>query len=314
VTTKVGDGLVAPNSNEWLAGLARQFGSRAMVRVDYVYREFADFYGDFRDMSTGKVTDPTGRVYDATIVRNTDTANRNYKGLMFQGSYRYGTAWQFGGNYTLSWLRGNFEGEDTGSGPVRFSGNDQPEYREEPWNFPTGYFNDQRHKLRGWVQYRLPAPEGLGRFDLGFVQRYDTSDASSEDGTIDPRPYVINPGYVSVPSSVTYYFGPRGDLRYDNVWRSDLSLSWGKPLPALGRTEVFFRGVVTNLFNNSAQTSGNETIFTRTNNSAYALFNPFTETPVEGVHYAYGPDFGKPVGTGDYQGPREFSFSVGIRF
>ncbi len=314
VTTKVGDGLVAPNSNEWLAGVARQFGSRAMVRVDYVYREFADFYGDFRDMSTGKVTDPTGRVYDQTIVRNTDTARRNYKGLMFQGSYRYGTAWQFGGNYTLSWLRGNFEGEDTGSGPVRFSGNDQPEYREERWNFPTGYFNDQRHKLRGWVQYRIPAPDGLGRFDLGFVQRYDSSDASSADGTIDPRPYVTNPGYQSVPSTVTYYFGPRGDIRYDNVWRSDLSLSWGKPLPALGRTEVFFRGVVTNLFNNSAQTSGNETIFTRTNNSAYQLFNPFTTTPVEGVNYAYGPDFGKPTGTGDYQGPREFSFSVGIRF
>ena len=46
----------------------------------------------------------------------------------------------------------------------------------------------------------------------------------------------------------------------------------------------------------------------------YSLFNPFTETPVRGVHYDLGPEYFRPTGTGDYQGPREFLFSVGIRF
>jgi hypothetical protein len=71
---------------------------------------------------------------------------------------------------------------------------------------------------------------------------------------------------------------------------------------------------VTNLFNNAAVLSYNETIFSRTNNTAYPAFNPFTETPVLGVHYDLGPDFGKPTAVGDYQAPREFNFSVGIRF
>jgi outer membrane receptor protein involved in Fe transport len=315
ITVKVGEGLNAPNSNEWMAGLARQIGNRGLVRADFVYKDFADFYGDFRDLTTGKVTDPTGRVYDLTIVRNTDVAKRTYKGLVLQASYRVGRDWQFGGNYTLAWLEGNFEGEDTGSGPIRFSGGDQPEYRQERWNYPTGNFNDQRHKVRAWAQYRLPLPDGVGRWDLGVLQRFDTSDASSEDGTISmSTAYVPNPGYQTTPSSATYYFGPRGDLRYDDIWRTDLSLSWGVPIPALGRTEVFFRGVLNNAFNNLGQQAGNETIVTRSTNTAYPGFNPFTETPVLGTHYNYGPVFGDPTGTGDYQSPREFSFSVGVRF
>lgn len=313
VTVSVGDGLRAPNSNEWMAGLSRQIGNVGSVRLDFVHRSYADFYGDFRDPSTGKVTDPTGRVYDLTVVRNTDLANRTYNGVVAQANYRLGTDWQFGGNYTLSWQKGNFTGEDEGSGPIRFTGNDQPEYKQAAWSFPTGYNpGDQRHKMRGWIQYRLPVPAAAGRFDLGVLERWDSSDASSADGTIDPRSYVTNPGYQSVPSTVTYYFGPRGDQRYDDLWRTDLSLSWTRR--AAGRVDIFFRGVLLNLFNQAAQLAGNETILTRTNNTQYALFNPFTTTPILGTHYDFGPDYGRPTGTGDYQAPREFNFSVGLRF
>ena len=77
-----------------------------------------------------------------------------------------------------------------------------------------------------WMANRLPAPSGVGRFDLGLIERWDSSDASSADGTIDPRNDVTNPGYQSVPSTVTYYFGDRGDQRYDDLWRTDVSLSW----------------------------------------------------------------------------------------
>ncbi|HXG87017.1 MAG TPA: hypothetical protein VNJ02_01680 [Vicinamibacterales bacterium] len=36
--------------------------------------------------------------------------------------------------------------------------------------------------------------------------------------------------------------------------------------------------------------------------------------PVQGTHWDFGPEYGRPTGTGDYQAPREFSFSVGVRF
>ncbi|MBM3817963.1 MAG: TonB-dependent receptor [Acidimicrobiia bacterium] len=315
VTTKVDSGLKAPNSNEWMAGVARQLGGRGMARVDYLYRSYADFYGDFRDPGTGKVTDPTGRVYDLTVVRNTNLANRTYKGVHAQAAYRVRSDLTVSANYTLSWQHGNFTGEDDGSGPIRFLGSDQPEYRQESWNFPTGYNpGDQRHKVRAWTQYRLPLPDAAGGFDVGIMQRWDSSDASSADGTIDPRNFVANPGYISTPSTVAYYFGPRGAQRYADVWRTDLSLVWGLPIDGLGRTEVFFRGVVTNLLNRSAQVAGNETILTRTNDARYQLFNPFTTTPVQGAHWEFGPEYMRPTGTSDYQSPREFSFSLGVRF
>ena len=121
------------------------------------------------------------------MVRNTDLANRTYKGVVGQATYRVSPTWLVGANYTLSWQRGNFTGEDEGSGPIRFGGNDQPEYKQESWSFPTGYNpGDQRSKLRGWVQYRLPAPAALGRRDLGLLERWDSSDASSADDTHRP--------------------------------------------------------------------------------------------------------------------------------
>jgi hypothetical protein len=43
-------------------------------------------------------------------------------------------------------------------------------------------------------------------------------------------------------------------------------------------------------------------------------FNPFTETPVEGVNYVKGPDFGKAVNALGYQQPRTFRVGLGLRF
>ena len=219
VTTKVAEGIKAPNSDEYSIGIAREIGNKGALRVDYVYRDYRDFYGDYRDMSTGKVSDPTGRVFDLVVVDNTNTIDRSYKGLSGQASYRFTPDLQVGGNYTLSWARGNFEGEDSGSGPVRASANDFPEYRREEWNYPEGYTNgDQRHKVRGWFNYALPVPEGLGRIDVGVLQRFDSSTGYDNTITVNPTPYMTNPGYISPTTSVTYYLSERGDLRRDGIY------------------------------------------------------------------------------------------------
>ena len=74
------------------------------------------------------------------------------------------------------------------------------------------------------------------------------------------------------------------------------------------------RAVITIAFNNAARTRGDIAILTRFNNAAYAAFNPFTTTPVQGEHWQYGPSFGQPQAYDDYQQARLFSFSAGIRF
>src|SRR5262249_37331277 len=139
VTTQVGGSTVAPNSNEASVGLARDIGGgRGTWRVDYVDRKYADIYGDFRDTTTRPAAAPAGRQFDLVVVKNTPDARRDYHGTTVNGSYRMGSI-VAGGNYTLSWSRGNVPGEDSGSGPIRASLNDFPEYRRQEWNSPYGY-------------------------------------------------------------------------------------------------------------------------------------------------------------------------------
>jgi len=77
---------------------------------------------------------------------------------------------------------------------------------------------------------------------------------------------------------------------------------------------VFMRFVMNNVFNNLSIDSFNTTIQGKSGDSTLAAFNPFTETPVEGVHWKKGPAFGQPTGPGSYQSPRDFNVSVGFRF
>jgi hypothetical protein len=313
LSTKVRGDVTSPSTNEVSVGVANIAG-RAEWRLDYVHRKSSDMYGDFLDLSTGRVADAAGRPFDLTLVSNTPLASRAYDGATADARYRWARM-QVGANYTLAKTWGNFNGENVGSGPIRATFDTFPEYRQESWNYPTGYNpGDQRHKLRTWVSFALPLPEAAGRVDLGVLQRVDSGVAVDVNGSIDPRAYVTNPGYVTPIGSVAYYFIPRGDFRWDNVYSTDLAISWGKRLPQLRTAELFFRGVVTNMFNNAARTRGDIGINTRLNNAAYQAFNPFTTTPVQGVNWDYSPTFGQPQAFDDYQPARLFSLSVGIRF
>jgi hypothetical protein len=313
LSTRVNGSVVSPSSDELSLGVANVRGNFGW-RVDYVHRAYRDMYGDFLDPTTGRVTDSAGRPFDLTLVGNTSRAKRSYDGGTVDVRYQRARM-QTGANYTLSRSWGNFNGENVGSGPIRASIDTFPEYREESWNYPTGYNpGDQRHKLRLWANYEAPLPEAIGRVNFGVIQRADSGVAVDVTGNVDTRAFVTNPGYVTPVQSVGYYFIPRGDFRFDPVYSTDVSFSWAKRLPRLDRTELFFRGVVTNIFNNAAITRGDINILTRNNNTAYAAFNPFTTTPVQGTHWDFGPNFGEPQAFDDYQDSRQFSFSAGIRF
>ncbi len=56
-------------------------------------------------------------------------------------------------------------------------------------------------------------------------------------------------------------------------------------------------------------------VLTASNNATrFQRFNPFTETPVEGTHWAFGPNFGTPNNRFAYQTPRTVRFALGLRF
>jgi outer membrane receptor for ferrienterochelin and colicin len=317
LTRKVGADISVPSAWEYSLGLAGKIGSRGSFRLDGIYRDYDNFYTD--QVRPGvTVADPTGRRYDLATVVTTNDLERKYKALLAQVQYRFTDRLTMGGNYTLSRSWGNFNGETSNSGPVQDDYLSYVQYKDYSWNTPIGDLSiDQRHKLRLWANYvvRMGA---AGRLDLGVLQRVSSGQPYSSDAGVDTRPYVTNPGYLTPPSSATYYFGGRGGFKTDTVSATDLSVNYNLPVGLGKRGEVFLRVVVDNLFDQSAQDgSGNETVYTFANqNPARTMraFNPFTDTPVQGVHYELGPDFGRPLGAADYQAPRSVYFSLGFRF
>ena len=223
-----------------------------------------------------------------------------------------------GGNYTLSRAWGNVNGESSGSGPIRDDILAYAEYQDARWSRPIGDLSiDQRHKLRVWANYDAGLGRA-GRLNIGALQRMTSGTPYSIDASIDTRPYVTNPGYQTPDGSIDYFFDRRGSLRTDTTWATDLSLNYNLPVGRLDNGAFFVRFVVNNIFNRAAQdSSGNETVFTVSNqNPGRTLqgFNPFTQTPVSGVHYELGPNFGTPLSAADYQAPRTSYFALGFKF
>ncbi len=316
VNTTVDPGVRPAYSNEYMLGLARRLEGRGTARADFIYRRYYNFYGDYTDLKTGQVTDPrTGLRFDKTLVNNTNDVRRDYKGLSVQVDYRISASLTVAGNYQLSWARGSVEGENDTTGATRATANDYPEYRRATWNSPVGYTNgDQRHKLRLWGTYDVPLPGAAGRLALGFMQRFDSGLGYDYNIPVDPTPYVTNPGYLVPPTSVTYYVSKRGEFRFNNVWRSDVSVSWNRNLPKTAKAQVFLRAVVNNVFNLQTIDSFNTTVLGPADDATLAAFNPFTTKPVEGLNWKKGPSFGEPASPSSYQSPREFSVSLGFRF
>ena len=320
-------GLRPPVVKELTFGVGSAIGTRGYARADLIWRNWDNFYISYRDTSTGKITDPrTNTTYDLSIIgTDSDIYDRQYTGVQTQFRYNVLQRFDVGGTYTWSRLVGNVTGEDSGSGPLVGVAGEYPEFRREEWNYPMGYLNgDQRHRARVWASYDLPTP--VGEFNLSLLQNFDSGTRTSVDGDVDTRPYVTDPGYLTEPASVTYFFGGRGTLKTDDITRTDLALNYRLQL---GGVQLFVQPEVLNLFNEQGVESYDEEVLTAvdcpppTGNTTLqapcparglARFNPFTEKPVEGTHYILGPNFGKPDDESDYQTPRTFRVSLGLRF
>ena len=334
LNTRIDSSLKSPNSREITLGLSRRLGNRGAVRVDGIYRKFRDFYVTRVDTSTGKVQDQFGRSFDLGLVENTDQLQRSYRGLNVQISFRPTNRLNLGGNYTLGELKGNVEGENGGSGPIRETILRYPEYFNRSWYYTEGDLNaDVRHKVRAWASYDFPIPESAGRLNMGVLQYYNTGTSYGANGPVDTRPFVTNPGYANPPAppAILYYFTPRDAFHMDDLWRTDLALNYAHKL-GLKKAEIFVRGTMVNAFNRHGLTNFwggvnseldlgcgtggciSTTVQTNANNSAITRFNPFTETPVEGVNWRKAGTFGQPTSRFAYQTPRTYQFAVGFRF
>jgi hypothetical protein len=341
LTPRIDGSLASPYNLEYAGGVSRQFGSKAAIRADVSYRNFKDAYVTRIDQSTGKVVNSFGQSFDLALVQN-DTSgslSRQYTGVTLSGTYRFAPRVDFGGNYTLSHTWGNFEGENQNSGPTTSAAYSYPEYKQASWNYPVGDLQiDQRHRSRMWLNYGVPKLEGM---TLSFLQTLESGipygatnlNGASANG-VNPRPFVTIPGfaYSNPPdgAGTTYFFTARDAFRTEGQIRTDLAVNYTHKLSGT-RAEVFGQLSVLNIFNQFqlcgcggsvfqnggavTQTRIDMTVRTAVSNpTLYSTFNPFTTTPVKGVNWDYGPNFGKPTSRLAYTSPRELRLSFGVRF
>ena len=321
VNTRIEGTLDSPHVREFTVGLSRRLGVRGVVRADVVRRVFRDFYVDRTDTTTGTVTNDIGQTFDLTLVENSNAVKREYTALNLQASYRLSGAIRTGGNYTLSKLVGNVNGENIRSGPLTSTILQRPEYFDPAWSFPEGSLAaDQRHRVRLWANVDLPAPAQIGRLSLGILEQIQSGTPYGAVGTIHTQPYVDNPGYEQPSDTVNYFFTGRDAFRTETMIRTDLALNYAHRLPGSRRGEIFANFHVLNLFNqfqlfDLSGSAINTTVLTEADDAArFQPFNPFTTTPVQGTHWDYGDRFGEAIAADAYTVPRTFRFSVGVRF
>ncbi len=334
--------LASPYMDEITFGFGTQVGTSGFLRADVISREWSQFYGISRDRSTGQAKDPAGRSVDIGYIENqTDGLVREYRGVDLQGSYKLLRRFTLGGNYTWAELEGNVEGETSNNATVLVTNNNYPEYTRFARNQPVGYLSaDIRHRANLWLQYDVPTPVGI--LNLSLLERFHSGQAYSAIGTIDVRQSatnlptgIVNPGYATPPSSVTYYFSDRGDFRLDDITSTDLAINYSIPISKLN---LFINADLINALGEEGledPTFIRTTVRTRRNGATFAnpggtaaraaAFNPFTDTPREFVagvsnptdgvyNFAKDVNFGKAITPAAYQTPRTYRFSVGLRF
>jgi hypothetical protein len=313
VNRTVGEGLTVPSAYDVVVGAGRPLGDRGGFRVDGIFRQFRDFYAERKDLTTGRVADPTGREHDLGVIVNTNDVVRRYRALQVQMQYALPGRLSVGGRYTLSQARGNFDGETEAAGPSVADALTYPEYSQASWNRPVGDLAlDERHNLRMWVDYELPFVR-VGRTDVAVLQQVTSRAPLSVRAPVAVRSYVDNPGYVTPPAVATYYLGERGGHETATIVSTDLSINWSM-LVLGGKSRVFSRLIVANVFNRTVIVSPDDTVLTAVIDPTLSPFDPFTQRPLEGIHYRLGPQYGQALSADAWQHPRSVVVSAGIRF
>jgi hypothetical protein len=326
---QVVENLQSPYADEFTIGVSKRLGTKGLLRVDLVRREYHDFYATQRDLSTGTVHwaeeiapgVPVTADFDLGVVVNEDSGlKREYNGLHTAFQYRFNDALQIGATYTLSKAYGNVDGETSGSGPVTSGIDDYPEYTSVGYYDDGNLATDQRHKLRAWMTWDFFS---TSKWNLGvsWLENFWSGSPYGAIGTTLAGGgydwWFEDPGYLSPPTWNSYRFTARDAYLTDDVHRTDLSLNFAF---FIGKSvELYLQPEVLNVFNEQAVIDVNTKINTRSygcSSSVCQYFNPFdaSYTPVEGLDYEFGETFGQPETAEDYQLPRTIRFSVGVRF
>jgi hypothetical protein len=181
-----------------------------------------------------------------------------------------------------------------------------------------------------WINYGVPSVNGL---TVSALQDVSSGLPYGAIGPVNAIPFVNNPGYAQPQGGSTenYYFTARDAFRTDASIRTDLSVSYDRGIrAATHQLNLFIQAQVINLFNQFQLCGCGDTVFnnggpvlltrigqtvlTNSNTPSLARFNPLVDTPVQGVNWNLGPNFGTAINKLAYTSPRIFRLTFGVRF
>ena len=310
--------LQSPLTREFSLAVAREIGRAGWARAAYVSREATDFVEDFITIDGGQTTVSrnglTG-VFDNSIYRNTDLAQRQYRGIDLQSMYRFGGSMSVNAQWTVQLENdGNFEGEAANNPATPSLIGDYPEIYVAERSFPTGRLDDfQRHKVRVWANYAVDMGQ-FGRLDVAPLYRYNSPRTFSLVAASVPltaQQAASNPGYVRLPASQPVFFGVRGSQEFEDFALVDLGVTYGVPVWQSFRPWV--KVEVLNLLNNQQLISWDTSVTADMAGPKDANGLP--------LNYVAGPNFGKATSNANFARPRQgmdggrtLILAAGIRF
>ncbi len=307
-------GLDASDVTEISLGYKHKLGNRGYLKSDIIMREYGNFLIDVIDSTTGQ----NSFGVDRTVLSNCDDCyEREYFGINLSGQYRFENEITLGGNYTYSQAEGNINGETSGSGSISTGRvTTYPEYANYDRANPTGLLPENiDHTLRLWAAYDLNTSVGTFNFSgllnyfsgIPYGASYNVQIGGRETEFGFPDPSTLP--YSEPPQEATYYITDPDAFSFDSFTSVDLAVNYSYTIQS--RYELFVQLEITNLLNGDAQIDGNQTVNPV---SGAPAFNIYNETPVENVHYTFGPAFGEATSNADYQTPRQIGIDIGFRF
>ena len=315
------DDVKSPIVEEWTVGAGSALGRGGFAKLTYVSREYSDLFEDFtlREFGTTEIVHE-GRsfgFFDNVIQDNTDDLTREYQAIQVQGRYRITDRWLLDANYTHEIENdGNFVGEGLGNPGASSIFGDQPELYDPERHYPTGRLPGyQEHRVRVFSSYTLPI-RSFGDVSLGLAYSYDSPPAFSYGfvrGGLTPEQIARDPGYARRPTGQFVFFGERGAGEYEDIHSLDLAIGLG--VRVWRSVEPFFKFAVRNVTNEQGLVVF-DTVVVPCTTAAQAGCDG--QAPVDEIglptKFARGPAFGTARSATDYQVPREYRFSAGIRF
>jgi hypothetical protein len=286
-TPSAGETVSPPRTDEYSFGISRMFGQDGDARFDVTRRTFAD--------------------------EARPEFERTYTGFSFRSGYRLGHWAHIEARYQVSNLSGN-TGEPANAGVLmRRAELYYPEYFETVWRLPGGHLpEDAKHRLRLWAHSEIMANDKLGLLLVTAVYSRESGRPYGAAGLVTVDPFVANPGYATPPTAMLYNFTAPDEFRTPAMGRTDIGLNYRRRFPGTVHGELLMAFNVLNVMNSTVEWHPEQLVRVQTafTNPALQRFNPFSETPVEGVHWTTDPAIATQLTTL----PRTYRFTLGIRF